>query len=156
MVEAPNRKNEGEGKSKEGAHQCNTYNPRNNRWLPRVVCDNDEISPPPKEATKVSNLVMADVTPQEKKLVNFEEQLRDIDCAINDDVTLQELTGIKELKKNNRGGSGFSNIEQPEVLGTGVKEKVNRTQIQSPDSTADSTDPYGLAKELNEAQKGQG
>ena len=121
-----------------------------------MVCDNNEISPPPKEATKVSNLVMADVTPQEKKLVNFEEQLRDIDCAINDDVTLQELTRIKELKKNNRGGSGFSNIEQPEVLGIGVKEKVNRTQIQSPDSTADSTDPYGLAKELNEAQKGQG
>ena len=76
----------------------------------------------------------------------------EINSTINDDVTVQELTGIKELKKNNRGGSGFSNIEQPEVLGTGVKEKVNRTQIQSPDST----DPYGLAKELNEAQKGQG
>ena len=36
-----------------------------------------------------------------------------------------------------------------------MKEKVNRTQIQSPDSTADPTGPYGLAKELNEAQKGQ-
>ena len=37
-----------------------------------------------------------------------------------------------------------------------MKEKVNRTQIQSPDLTADLTSPYGLAKELNEAQKGQG
>ena len=92
-----------------------------------MVYDNSEISPPPKEATKVSDLVMMDVTPQEKKPINFEEQLREIDNAINDDVTVQELTGINELKKFNKGGSGFSNIEQPEVLGTGVKEKVNRT-----------------------------
>ena len=75
-----------------------------------VVCDNSEISPPPKEATKVSDLVMMDVTPQEKKPVNFEEQLQEIDSAINDDVMVQELTGINELKKFNRGGSGFSNI----------------------------------------------
>ena len=156
VAKVPNRKNGGEGKSKEGAHQCNTRNANNNRWSPRVVCDNSEISPPPKEAAKVSDLVMTDVTPQEKKLVNFEEQLLEINSTINDDVTVQELTGIKELKKCNRGGLGFLNIEQPEVLGTGVKEKVNRTQIQSPDLTADSTSPYGLAKELNEAQKGQG
>lgn len=153
MAEFPNWKNGREGKSKEGAHKCNAHNVRNNRWLPGVVhmCDDNKIFPPSKKATMVSDLVMADVTPQEKKPVNFEEQLREIDDAINADVTLQELTGIKELKKDNRVGIGFSNIDQPEVLGAGVKEKAVRTQIQRPGSIDDSARPYGLAKEQNEA-----
>ncbi|KAF3973605.1 hypothetical protein CMV_002976 [Castanea mollissima] len=83
--------------------------------------DDSEIFPPPKAATTVSDLVMADVTPYEKMPDDFEEQLREIDGTINADVTLQKLIGIKELKKENRVGAGFSNIDQPENMSTPKK-----------------------------------
>lgn len=151
QVAEANRKNKGEGKSKEETHQSNTRDSRHNWRSARMAYDNIVFPLTPKEATKVSDLDMADVTPQGKKLVNFEEQLREIDSAINDDVTIQELTGFKELKKDKRFGSGYSNIVQLEVLGAGVKDKAIRAQMLSPISNIDSTGLHERAKDLCEA-----
>lgn len=98
---------------------------------------------------------MEDLTPQEKMTDDFEEQLREIDCAINVDVTIQKITGIKELKKDNRVGVGVAHIDQPDVLGAGMKDKTTKAQLQSLVSIAPLDDPLGLANKQNEAQKGQ-
>nr|POE57188.1 hypothetical protein CFP56_01844 [Quercus suber] len=89
---------------------------------------------------------MEELSKRCEKLQLVEHEVEQVDLDVE-----EELTGIKELKKDNRVGAGFSNIDQPEVLGAGVKEKAVRTQIQSPGSIADSAGPYGLAKEQNEA-----
>lgn len=102
QVAEANRKNKGEGKSKEETHQSNTRDSRHNWRSARMAYDNIVFPLTPKEATKVSDLDMADVTPQGKKLVNFEEQLREIDSAINDDVTIQELTGFQGTKEGQK------------------------------------------------------
>lgn len=117
--------------------------------------DGGETVPPPKAITTVSDSLMEDLTPQEKMTDDFEEQLREIDRAINADVTIREITGIKELKKDNRVGVGSAHIEQTEVLWARMKEKTTKARLQSPVSIAPPDDPLGLANKQNEAQKGQ-
>ena len=86
-----------------------------------------EIPPLPKTATTVSDLVMVDVTPQENRPEDFEEKLREIDCAINAVDILQGTMRIHAPKREEKVGVGFSNFGQPKVLGAGINEKATTT-----------------------------
>ena len=153
VVEVPTRKIGGEGKSKECGQQYNNQTTRNNLWPLGVVhLSNDkEIPPPSKTATTVSDLVMVDVTPQENRPEDFEEKLREINCAINAVDILQGITGIHAPKREEKVGVGFSDFGQPEVLGARVNERATTTQLPSPSSKAYSGGPYGLASRQNKA-----
>ena len=152
-MEVPTQKIGGEGKSKECGQQYNNQATRNNLWPLGVMhLSNDkEIPPPSKTATTVSDLVMVDVTPQENRPEDFEEKLREVDCAINAVDILQGITGIHAPKREEKVGVGFSDFGQPEVLGARVNERATTTQLPSPSSKAYSSGPYGLASRKNKA-----
>ena len=86
-----------------------------------------EIPPPPKTATTVSDLVMVDVTPQENRPEDFEEKLREINCAINAVDILQGTMRIHAPKREEKVNVGFSDFGQLEVLGTRINERATTT-----------------------------
>lgn len=155
VAKIPQRRTCDEGGSNQKASPHHTHPKKTTqKALSAKKKQNDEHKELPSTAlVNSTNRVINEFMPQKNPSEDFEEQLQEIDQAINAVDILKDNSNLQAHSGGSTTLPAVKNFGQRTDKGVGSKDKAQMLQRTSPYNLSKSCDPYGLVFSQQEAHK---